>query len=132
MITIGAGAKVPHLSYVGDTVIGEDTNIGAGTITVNYDGWEKHRTVIGDDVRIGSDTMLVAPVTVGDRAMTGAGSAITRDVPAGALGIERAEQRNVEGFRDRKEAARSAETKKRGGAKARAPNSRTKGKARKR
>jgi bifunctional UDP-N-acetylglucosamine pyrophosphorylase / glucosamine-1-phosphate N-acetyltransferase len=129
---VGKGSKVPHLSYVGDTVIGESTNIGAGTITVNYDGWEKHRTVIGDDVRIGSNTMLVAPVTVGDRAMTGAGSAITRDVPAGALGIERAEQRNIEGFRDRKEAARDAETKKRGGAKARAAKSGTKGKARKR
>ena len=109
---VGRGSKVPHLSYVGDTVIGEGTNIGAGTITVNYDGWEKYRTVIGDDVRIGSDTMLVAPVEVGDRAMTGAGSTITRDVPPGALAIERAEQRNVEGFRDRKEARRAADNKK--------------------
>ena len=103
---VGRGSKVPHLAYVGDTIIGRGTNIGAGTITVNYDGWEKHRTVIGDDVKIGSDTMLVAPVEVGDRAMTGAGSTITRDVPPGAIGIERAEQRNIEGFRDRKEAAR--------------------------
>jgi bifunctional UDP-N-acetylglucosamine pyrophosphorylase/glucosamine-1-phosphate N-acetyltransferase len=108
---VGRGSKVPHLSYVGDTVIGDDTNIGAGTITVNYDGWEKFKTVIGDDVRIGSDTMLVAPVSVGDRAMTGAGSTITRDIPPGALGIERAEQRNVEGFRDRKEARRAADNK---------------------
>lgn len=101
---VGRGSKVPHLSYVGDAVIGEGANIGAGTVTVNYDGWDKHATVIGDDARIGSDSMLVAPVKVGKRAMTGAGSVITRDVPPGALGISRAEQRNVEGFRDRKEA----------------------------
>jgi bifunctional UDP-N-acetylglucosamine pyrophosphorylase/glucosamine-1-phosphate N-acetyltransferase len=108
---VGRRSKVPHLSYVGDTVIGEETNIGAGTITVNYDGWDKHKTLIGDDVRIGSDTMLVAPVKVGDRAMTGAGSVVTRDVPAGSLAIERAEQRNLEGFRDRKEAQKAAETR---------------------
>jgi bifunctional UDP-N-acetylglucosamine pyrophosphorylase/glucosamine-1-phosphate N-acetyltransferase len=106
---VGKRSKVPHLSYVGDAVIGEDTNIGAGTVTVNYDGWDKHRTVIGDEVLIGSDTMLVAPVEVGDRAMTAAGSTITRDVPPGALGIERAEQRTIEGFRDRKEARKAAE-----------------------
>src|ERR687896_2733552 len=86
---IGEGSKVPHLSYVGDAVVGKDVNIGAGTVTVNYDGYEKHRTVIGDDVRIGSDTMLVAPVKVGKRAMTGAGSVITKDVPAGAPGRDR-------------------------------------------
>jgi len=103
---VGKGSKVPHLSYVGDTTIGSKTNIGAGTVTVNYDGWEKYPTVIGDEVLIGSDTMLVAPVEIGDRAMTGAGSTITRDVPAGALGIERAEQRNIDGYRDRKETAR--------------------------
>ncbi len=108
---VGPGSKVPHLSYVGDATIGRDTNIGAGTVTVNYDGWDKHPTVIGDEVRIGSDTMLVAPVSVGDRAMTGAGSAITRDVPPGALGIERAEQRNVPGFRDRKEARKAVQQK---------------------
>ena len=103
---VGKGSKVPHLSYVGDATIGRDTNIGAATVTVNYDGWDKHRTVIGDDVRIGSDTMLVAPVKVGKRAMTGAGSVITKDVPPGALGIERAEQRNIPGFRDRKDRAK--------------------------
>jgi bifunctional UDP-N-acetylglucosamine pyrophosphorylase/glucosamine-1-phosphate N-acetyltransferase len=111
---VGKRSKVPHLSYVGDTDIGEGTNIGAGTVTVNYDGWDKHRTVIGDQVLIASDTMLVAPVEIGDRAMTGAGSTITRDVPPGALGIERAEQRIVEGFRDRKEARKAAEKETRG------------------
>jgi bifunctional UDP-N-acetylglucosamine pyrophosphorylase/glucosamine-1-phosphate N-acetyltransferase len=100
---VGKGSKVPHLSYMGDADLGSGVNIGAGTVTVNYDGWDKHRTVIGDDVKIGSDTMLVAPVAVGDGAMTGAGSVITRDVPPGALGIERSEQRNVEGFRERQE-----------------------------
>jgi bifunctional UDP-N-acetylglucosamine pyrophosphorylase / glucosamine-1-phosphate N-acetyltransferase len=111
---VGRGAKVPHLSYVGDADVGAGTNIGAATVTVNYDGWDKHRTVIGEDVRIGSDTMLVAPVRVGDRAMTGAGSVITRDVPAGALGIERVEQRNVEGYRDRMETRKRARTKRAG------------------
>jgi len=105
---VGPGSKVPHLSYVGDADIGSNVNVGAATVTVNYDGWDKHRTVIGDDVRIGSDTMLVAPVEVGSGAMTGAGSVITRNVPPGALGIERSEQRNVEGFRERKEALQRA------------------------
>ncbi len=100
---VGKGSKVPHLSYVGDADIGRGVNVGAATVTVNYDGWDKHRTVIGDDVKIGSDTMLVAPVRVGKGAMTGAGSVITKDVPPGALGIERSEQRNVEGFRARAE-----------------------------
>jgi bifunctional UDP-N-acetylglucosamine pyrophosphorylase/glucosamine-1-phosphate N-acetyltransferase len=95
---IGDGSKVPHLSYVGDAEIGERSNIGAATVFVNYDGVEKHRTVIGDDVRIGSDTMLVAPVTVGDGAYTAAGSVINEDVPPGALGIARGQQRNVEGW----------------------------------
>jgi bifunctional UDP-N-acetylglucosamine pyrophosphorylase/glucosamine-1-phosphate N-acetyltransferase len=76
--TIGEGSKVPHLSYIGDATIGVDSNIGAGTITCNYDGFRKHRTVIGDHVFIGSDTMLVAPVEIGDGAFTGAGSAITQ------------------------------------------------------
>jgi bifunctional UDP-N-acetylglucosamine pyrophosphorylase/glucosamine-1-phosphate N-acetyltransferase len=106
--TVGPGSKVPHLAYIGDATIGRDSNIGAGTITCNYDGWDKHETFIGDEVKIGSDTMLVAPVRVGDRAMTAAGSAITLDVPEGALGIERAEQRNVEGYRERKEASKRA------------------------
>jgi bifunctional UDP-N-acetylglucosamine pyrophosphorylase / glucosamine-1-phosphate N-acetyltransferase len=103
---IGKGSKVPHLSYVGDADIGRDVNIGAATVTVNYDGWDKHRTVVEDDAKVGSDTMLVAPVTVGKGAMTGAGSVITKDVPAGALGIERSEQRNIEGFRKRKESGK--------------------------
>ncbi len=108
---IGRGSKVPHLAYVGDATVGEGTNVGAATVTVNYDGYAKHRTVIGNEVRIGSDTMLVAPVRIGDGAVTGAGSVITRDVPPGALGVERSEQRNIEGYRARKDAeakARSA------------------------
>jgi len=106
--TVGAGSKVPHLAYVGDTTIGRNSNIGAGTVTVNYDGYEKHRTVIGDDVRIGSDTMLIAPITIGDGAVTGAGSVITEDVPAGALAVERAEQRVIAGYRRRKDAGARA------------------------
>ena len=92
---LGTGSKVPHLSYVGDATIGEGTNIGAATIFVNYDGIEKHHTTVGDQVRIGSDTMLVAPVSIGDGAYTAAGSVITEDVPAGAIGVGRAKQRNV-------------------------------------
>ena len=95
---IGEGSKVPHLSYIGDATVGEGTNIGAATIVVNYDGVEKHRTEIGDYVRIGSDTMLVAPVSVGDGAYTAAGSVITEDVPAGAIGVARSRQRNVLGW----------------------------------
>ncbi len=102
--TVGSKSKVPHLSYVGDATIGKRSNVGAGTITVNYDGYTKHRTVIGDDVRIGSDTMLVAPIEIGDRAVTGAGSVLTKDVPSGALGVERAEQRVVPGYRKRRDA----------------------------
>ncbi|MFH1149788.1 MAG: bifunctional UDP-N-acetylglucosamine diphosphorylase/glucosamine-1-phosphate N-acetyltransferase GlmU [Actinomycetota bacterium] len=100
--TLGRGSKVPHLSYIGDARIGEETNVGAGSITCNYDGEAKHETVIGDRAFIGSDTMLVAPVEIGDDATTGAGSAISRDVPAGGLGIERCEQKNVEGWRKKK------------------------------
>ena len=96
--TIGDSSKVPHLSYVGDASIGNETNIGAATIVVNYDGVEKHQTVIGDHVRIGSDSMLVAPVTIGDGAYTAAGSVITEDVPPGALGIGRAKQSNILGW----------------------------------
>ncbi len=96
--TIGEGSKVPHLSYVGDATIGTGTNIGAATIFVNYDGVEKHQTVVGDHVRVGSDTMLVAPVKIGDGAYTAAGSIITEDVPAGAIGVARAKQRNVLGW----------------------------------
>ena len=100
--SVGAGAKVPHLSYVGDAEIGAGTNIAAGNITANYDGVNKHRTVIGRDVNTGADTVFVAPVEVGDGAMTGAGSVITDDVPSGGLGIGRARQRNVEGYTKKK------------------------------
>ncbi len=99
---IGEGAKVPHLSYVGDAEVGPGSNLGAGTITANYDGFRKHRTKIGRDTRIGVDTMLVAPVNVGDSAYTGAGSVIDEDVPPGALGISRAKQDNVEGYAQKK------------------------------
>jgi len=101
---VGRGSKVPHLSYVGDATLGEDVNLGAGSITANYDGFRKHRTVIGDHVRVGVDTMLVAPVELGDSTYTGAGSVITEDVPEGSLGISRATQENVEGFAARKAA----------------------------
>jgi bifunctional UDP-N-acetylglucosamine pyrophosphorylase/glucosamine-1-phosphate N-acetyltransferase len=100
--TVGQGSKVPHLSYVGDATIGIETNIGAATVFVNYDGVEKHKTVVGDHVKIGSDTMLVAPVKIGDGAYTAAGSVITENVPAGALGVERTKQRNIEGWVERK------------------------------
>jgi len=96
--TIGESSKVPHLSYVGDAKVGSHSNLGAATVVVNYDGVEKHQTVIGDHVRIGSDSMLVAPVTIGDGAYTAAGSVITEDVPAGALGIARSRQSNILGW----------------------------------
>jgi bifunctional UDP-N-acetylglucosamine pyrophosphorylase/glucosamine-1-phosphate N-acetyltransferase len=100
---IGAGAKVPHLSYIGDADVGEHSNLGAGTITANYDGRAKHRTTIGRRVKGGVDTALVAPVTVGDDAYTAAGSVITEDVPPGALGVARARQSNREGYAERRE-----------------------------
>jgi bifunctional UDP-N-acetylglucosamine pyrophosphorylase/glucosamine-1-phosphate N-acetyltransferase len=99
---VGAGSKVPHLSYVGDADIGEGTNLGAGTITANYDGFAKHRTTIGGRVKGGVHTSYVAPVSVGDDAWTAAGSVITGDVPAQALGVARARQRNVEGYAQRR------------------------------
>jgi bifunctional UDP-N-acetylglucosamine pyrophosphorylase/glucosamine-1-phosphate N-acetyltransferase len=99
--TIGEGSKVPHLSYIGDADIGEDTNIGASNVTANYDGVSKHRTTIGARVHTSVDTSFVAPVTVGDDAYTGAGSVITEDVPAGALGIARERQTNIEGYAER-------------------------------
>ena len=99
---VGAGTKIPHLSYVGDADIGEHTNLGAGTITANYDGHHKHRTTIGDRVRGGVDTSYVAPVSVGDDAWTAAGSVVTGDVPAGALAVARARQRNVERYAERR------------------------------
>jgi bifunctional UDP-N-acetylglucosamine pyrophosphorylase/glucosamine-1-phosphate N-acetyltransferase len=99
---VGAGSKIPHLSYVGDADIGEGSNLGAGTITANYDGRTKHRTTIGDRVRVSVDTALVAPVTVGDDAYTAAGSVITKDVPPGALGVARQRQTNIEGYAERR------------------------------
>lgn len=100
--SIGAGAKVPHLSYIGDATIGDGTNIGAGTITCNYDGTHKHTTKIGANCFVGSDTMFVAPVAMGDGAATAAGSVITDDIPAGALGIARERQKNIDGWSRRK------------------------------
>ncbi len=95
---VGQGAKIPHLSYIGDADVGERTNSGAGTITANYDGRSKHRTTIGSGVRGGVDTSFVAPVTVGDDAYTAAGSIITEDVPPGALAVARVRQENREGY----------------------------------
>jgi bifunctional UDP-N-acetylglucosamine pyrophosphorylase / glucosamine-1-phosphate N-acetyltransferase len=99
---IGAGTKVPHLSYIGDADVGEGSNLGAATITANYDGYVKNRTKIGHGARTSVDTTLVAPVEIGDSAYTGAGSVIDEDVPPGALGIARARQTNIEGFAERK------------------------------
>lgn len=100
--TIGAGSKVPHLSYIGDAELGKGVNVGAGTITCNYDGKNKWPTILEDGVFIGSNTNLVAPVRIGENAITGAGSTITRDVPAAALGVERAPQKNIENWKQRK------------------------------
>ena len=99
---IGKGSKIPHLAYVGDADLDENVNFSAGSITVNYDGKNKHRTDIKKDAFIGSDVMLVAPITVGEGAMIGAGSVITKDVPPKALGIERNQQKNIDGYMDRK------------------------------
>jgi bifunctional UDP-N-acetylglucosamine pyrophosphorylase/glucosamine-1-phosphate N-acetyltransferase len=95
---IGKGAKVPHLAYVGDADVGPGSNLGAGTITANYDGFSKNRTTIGRDVRIGVDTMLIAPVEVGDSAYTGAGAVVKDDVPEGALAVSENAQRNIDGY----------------------------------
>jgi bifunctional UDP-N-acetylglucosamine pyrophosphorylase/glucosamine-1-phosphate N-acetyltransferase len=99
---IGVGSKVPHLSYVGDADIGESSNLGAGSITANYDGSSKHRTTIGARVHGGVDTSFVAPVTIGDDAWTAAGTVVTADVPPGALAIARSRQRNVERYSERR------------------------------
>jgi bifunctional UDP-N-acetylglucosamine pyrophosphorylase/glucosamine-1-phosphate N-acetyltransferase len=106
--TVGPGAKVPHLSYVGDADVGEGSNLGAGTITANYDGVRKHRTVIGPGARIGVDTMLVAPVEIGEGAWTGAGAVIREDVPPRALGVSSADQKNMYEYAERRK-AREAE-----------------------
>ncbi|MBK4140215.1 bifunctional UDP-N-acetylglucosamine diphosphorylase/glucosamine-1-phosphate N-acetyltransferase GlmU [Corynebacterium macginleyi] len=95
---IGRGTKVPHLTYIGDATIGEETNIGASSVFVNYDGVNKHHTTIGSHVRTGSDTMFIAPVSVGDGAYSGAGTVIKDDVPAGALVVSGGKQRNIEGW----------------------------------
>ena len=104
--SVGEATKASHLSYIGDTELGRDSNIGAGTITCNYDGFTKSRTTIGDRVQVGSDTQLVAPVVIGDDAYIGAGSTITKDVPAGSLALSRVPQRHIEdwvaGYRARK------------------------------
>jgi bifunctional UDP-N-acetylglucosamine pyrophosphorylase/glucosamine-1-phosphate N-acetyltransferase len=100
---VGKGSKIPHLSYIGDSVIGEGVNIGAGTITCNYDGKKKHQTIIKDRAFVGSNTNLVAPITVGEDAYIGAGSTVTKDIPSGALAIARGRQRNLENWQRRKE-----------------------------
>lgn len=99
---VGAGSKVPHLTYIGDAEVGEESNIGASSVFVNYDGVRKHRTRIGSHVRTGSDTMFIAPVTVGDGAYSGAGTVIKDDVPPGALAVSAGRQRNIEGWVQRK------------------------------
>ncbi|HEX2468673.1 MAG TPA: bifunctional UDP-N-acetylglucosamine diphosphorylase/glucosamine-1-phosphate N-acetyltransferase GlmU, partial [Solirubrobacterales bacterium] len=110
---VGEGAKVPHLAYVGDAEVGAGSNLGAGSITANYDGFRKNRTKIGERARIGVNNSLVAPVSVGDDAYTGAGAVIRKDVPEGALGVTKGEQRNIEGYAKRK--AREHESTKRDG-----------------
>lgn len=106
--TLGEGAKANHQAYLGDATVGARANIGAGTITCNYDGFDKHPTEIGDDAFIGSDTMLVAPVKIGDRAVTGAGSVITQDVADGALAVERSSQKEIPGYAERREMRKTA------------------------
>ena len=95
---IGRGSKANHLSYIGDSLVGEEVNIGAGTITCNYDGYEKHQTIIGDSVFVGSNVELIAPVKVGSRSSIGAGTTVTKDVPEGALAISRVKQKNIRGW----------------------------------
>jgi len=110
---VGEESKVPHLSYVGDAQIGVGCNIGAGTITANYDGVNKHRTEIGDHVFVGSDSVLIAPARVADGAYVAAGSAINEEVPSGVLAVARGRQRNVEGWVEAKRAGtKSAEAAK--------------------
>jgi bifunctional UDP-N-acetylglucosamine pyrophosphorylase / glucosamine-1-phosphate N-acetyltransferase len=108
---VGKGTKVPHLSYIGDADIGEDTNLGASTITANYDGYRKHRTTIGSRVKTSVDTTLVAPVSIGDDAYTAAGSVITTDVPEGTLGVARSRQTNIDGYAERRRQQAAAESK---------------------
>ena len=106
----GEGSKANHLAYLGDATIGAGVNIGAGTITCNYDGEKKHPTIIEDGAFIGSDSQLIAPVTIGAGAYVAAGSSVTEDVPPGALGVARGRQRNIEGWAEKKRRARQAKT----------------------
>ena len=113
---LGEGAKANHLTYLGDSVVGAGANIGAGTITCNYDGFDKFKTIIGADAFIGSNSSLVAPVTIGDRAIIGSGSVVTNDVPEGALALARCRQSEpregwADAFRARKAAAKAARIK---------------------
>ena len=110
--TLGEGSKANHLAYLGDSTIGAGVNIGAGTITCNYDGVHKHHTTIGDGAFIGSDAQLIAPVTIGAGAYVAAGSSITDDVPPGALGIARGKQRNILGWTDKTRRERTDKQKK--------------------
>jgi bifunctional UDP-N-acetylglucosamine pyrophosphorylase/glucosamine-1-phosphate N-acetyltransferase len=103
---VGPGSKVPHLSYIGDAEIGADVNIGAGSITCNYDGAQKHKTVIEDGAFLGSDTMMIAPLRIGKNSATGAGSSISRDVPPDSLALERTEQKTIAGWAKRRRAKR--------------------------
>ena len=102
------GSKASHLTYLGDVVVGAKANVGAGTITCNYDGFGKHKTIIGSGAFIGSNTSLVAPVTIGDGSIIGAGSTITKNVDENSIGVTRAQQRNIEGgavrFRNKRNA----------------------------
>ena len=109
---IGRGSKANHLTYIGDSLVGEEVNIGAGTITCNYDGFKKHQTIIGDRVFVGSNVELVAPVKVGNDSSIGAGTTVTKDVPEGALAISRVKQKNVKGWNKRMELQRKKSTKK--------------------
>jgi bifunctional UDP-N-acetylglucosamine pyrophosphorylase/glucosamine-1-phosphate N-acetyltransferase len=103
--TLGAGSKASHLAYLGDTTVGPNVNIGAGTITCNYDGRHKHQTVIEQGAFIGSDSQLIAPVTIGRDAYVGTGTTVREDVPPGALAVSAGKQRNIEGWVERKKAA---------------------------
>ena len=108
---IGAGSKVNHLSYIGDATLGSGVNVGAGTITCNYDGIAKHPTTMGDGVFIGSNSTLVAPLTIADGAFVGAGSTVTRDVPDEALAVSRAKQRNINDWQTPKQRSAASEAK---------------------
>ncbi|MEE9253554.1 MAG: DapH/DapD/GlmU-related protein, partial [Pseudomonadales bacterium] len=107
---LGARTKANHLAYIGDAELGSDCNVGAGSITCNYDGVEKHRTTMGNDVFIGSNATLVAPIDVGDRAFVAAGSTATKSVPAGSLAVGRGRQRNIEGWKRPQERGREEES----------------------